>query len=337
MSNPFKATVDEGYNPFADDYANEPTPTPSPAPSPSYSSTAFQEPEPIPASPAASKPSKGILSAITGDSFVDPVTGVPITERDLERREEALAKRERELQTMEDQVRSGTYVAPTTRNNFPPILKWWQYYPDEDLPENGRRDAKFVFWAYTAGYIPYAINVIGAFGVLFGRGGDAVSSTGMLLALSLFFLLVWQALGYEVFYFVYYNALAQSKGLKFICSLVTYFIWWGMLVFNVIGIGGGGSVGLIVSIDLSSKHHGGLFAIGLIFFLTGLADAAVLAWLFVRLVQFYRAEGLSKKAFAEAGQIALEQAANNREALVGAALEHPEAVSNIAAAGGVYG
>jgi hypothetical protein len=179
--------------------------------------------------------------------------------------------------------------------------------------------------------------VIGAFGVTFsGAGNDAGTSAGMLIALSLFFLIVWQLLGYELFYFLYYNALAQGKGLKFICSLITYAIWWGILVFNLIGVEDGGSVGIIVAVNLT-KEHGGLFAIGLIFFLTGLADAAVLAWLFIKLVRFYRSEGLSKKAFAEAGAIAIEQASNNREALVGAALEHPEAVSNIAAAGGVYG
>jgi hypothetical protein len=110
MSNPFDSTVDEGYNPFAGGYADDPPPAPvppAPDPSPTYSPAHFQDPEPLPTA-APAKEKKGIISALVGDKFVDPVTGVPISERDIERREEALAKRERELQTMEDQVRSGT-------------------------------------------------------------------------------------------------------------------------------------------------------------------------------------------------------------------------------------
>jgi hypothetical protein len=340
MSNPFDP-VDEGYNPFAGGYADDAPPAPAPVAPPPAASSPFRDPDPAPSpapssAPAPSKP--GIRSALTGDKFVDPVTGVPISERDIIAREEALARRERDISTMEDQVRSGTYVAPTTRNNFPPFLKWWAYYPNEDLPENARSDAKLLFWAYTAGFIPYAINVIGALGVQFtsGAGTAADTSTGMLLALSIFFLVVWQLLGYECFYFLYYKALIQGKGLKFICSLVTFVIWWGMLVFNVIGVKDGGSVGIMIVADLQGKFNG-CFTIGLIFVLVGLADAAALAYLFVRLVQFYRREGLSKKAFAEAGQFAAEQAAANRETLVGVAMEHPEVVSNIAASGGVYG
>jgi hypothetical protein len=92
----------------------------------------------------------------------------------------------------------------------------------------------------------------------------------------------------------------------------------------------------LIIADLQGEYNG-CFTIGLIFVLVAIADAVALAFIFVRLVRFYRREGLSQKAFAEAGQIAMEQAAANREAIAGAAAEHPDVVNNLAAAGGLYG
>jgi hypothetical protein len=312
MSNPFDNTG-SGDNPFAEDHNDIPL---SPQRPSMFGDTSVNEGStaelPRPTSNTARHVGKlhAIASTVMGsNTFKDPVTGIPISERDILHREDALKRREQEIESMENQVRSGTYVPPTTRNNWPPILKWWAYYPDEDLPENYRKLANLLFMFFSAQAIPYAINVIAAFALL-GAHGDANVSVGMMIALSLFFLLVWIPLGYDGVYFNFYNALMKQKALKLLCSLAGCAIWWSVLVLNVIGVTKGG-VGLLPMIDLYGSGHGVIGTISLFVVLTGSVDAAALAWVFLRLVRFYRSEGLSSKAFLEAGQIAVERAQDN--------------------------
>jgi hypothetical protein len=259
--------------------------------------------------------------------MVDPVTGAPIRERDIARREEVLARREREIEALEESVRNGTYTAPATRNNFPPILKWWAYYPDEDLNENIRPLMKYYFWACACQCIAYIINFVACLTCL--AAADHLStSLGLLIAIGAFLLFVWIPLGYEGHYFLMYGAVTSGKSMKTVCSLVTYCIWWIILVISVIGPPDWGAVGFYLVAHLYKADDHGKKAslqgtIGLIFALIGLADAAWLAFVFVRLCQFFRKEGLKQKAFSEAGKYAVEQAYNNKEGLIEAAREHP--------------
>jgi hypothetical protein len=331
MANPFDGSVDESYNPFAAGYTESPPSSP-PIPEPEP-----YAPAPAPAaSPAAPKPGLGgvIQSAIStvrgGSTFVDPVTGVPVTERDIELREQELAKRERAIAEREQQVQSGTYQAPTTRNNFPPFLKWWAWHPDEDLPENSRFLAKLIFWLYLGYGASFCINLIGALACL-GAGGAQKTSTGMLLALACVWFFVVYPVGYEVVYFMFYNSLISGKAVKYVCSMILYAIWWAILVVALIGIGGGGSVGMIIMINLYSGHKGGQGTIALIFFIAGTADALGLAYAFLQLIRFYKAEGLQGKAMSEVGQFAAQQAVENKDLLADAARENPELVGSIAA------
>jgi hypothetical protein len=281
-----------------------------------------------------------VAASITGgETMVDPVTGAPITERDIARREEVLARRERELEALEEQVRNGTYTPPTTRNNFPPILKWWAYYPDEDLNENIRPLMRYYFFAYGLQALAYAVNFIACLTII-GNASHLETSLGLLLGIGGFLFFVWVPLGYEAHYFLMYGAVSSGKSVKTICSLITYCIWWVILVISVIGPSSWGAIGFYLVAGLYKKDDQGKAAtlqgtIGLIFAIIGLVDAAWLAFIFVRLCQFFRKEGLKQKAFVEAGHYAAEQAYNNRETLIDTAKEHPELAQQ--AIGAAYG
>lgn len=271
--------------------------------------------------------------------MVDPVTGAPISERDISRREEVLARREREIEALEERVRNGTYTPPSTRNNFPPILKWWAYHPDEDLNENIRPLMKYYFWGYSLQFVVYLVNFVACITML-GAGADHVNtSVGLLIGIGGFLLFVWIPLGYELHYFLMYGAVSAGKGMKTVCSLVTYCIWWILLVINIIGPQEWGAVGFIIIAKLYSEQDGKKATlqgtIGLIFAILALADAAWLAFVFVKLCIFFKREGLTQKAFAEAGHYAAEQAYSNRETLVDAARDHPEIAQQ--AIGAAYG
>lgn len=317
MANPFDETVDESYNPFAGGYTESPTPAAAPsyaAPTPSYSSP---PPAAAPSQTAGGNFGGKVTSAIagaTGAKFVDPVTGMPITEAQVEARERQLAAREREIAEKEEALRNGTLEVPKTRKNFPPLLKWWEYYPEEDIPEHGRAMTKRTFWLFLATGIVYLVNVIGSLACL-GSNNAAGTSVGLLIGLSIVYFVVFWPLSFEICYFVLYDALKKAKGMKFICGLGMYCIWWIILVVNVIGPKDGGAVGFIVMINLFSGGQGGIGAIACVFTILGVVDAAGLAWMFVLWCRWYKKEGLSRKAFSEAAQYAAEQARDNPEAL----------------------
>ena len=317
MANPFDDTVDDSYNPFAGGY-DQPAAAPAPAPAaPAYEAPAYSPPAADPEKPARGGFGGKVTNAIAGASgakFVDPVTGMPITESQVEARERQLAAREREIAEREEALRSGVVMAPTTRKNFPPLLKWWEYHPDEDIPEHGRKMAKRTFWLFVATGAVYLVNCIGCLACL-GAKGAAKTSVGLLIGLSVVYLLAFWPLSFEICYFVLYDALKNAKGMKFICGLAMYVIWWVMLAFNVIGMEDGGAVGFIVMINLFSGGAAGIGAIACVFTILAVGDAVALAWMFVLWCRWYKTEGLSRKAFSEAAQYAAEQARENPEAI----------------------
>jgi hypothetical protein len=179
------------------------------------------------------------------------------------------------------------------------------------------------------------INLIGALSIL--GAGDAVGSPGMTIALSVVWFIVVYPLSYECVYFTFYNSLITGKAVKYICSMVMLGIWWGFLVFVLIGIAGG--VGLIAMINCYSKGHPGQGTISLFFCLAGAADAAGLVWAFFQMMKFYKAEGLRGRALAEVSHFAAERAYENRDVLAQAARDNPELTTSLAtsAASSAYG
>lgn len=326
MSNPFGS---EGYNPFdGDEVANQ---------APAQSGSIYTDPAPV-----AEQPAKGGLSAITETisdafssvagkpEFVDPVTGMPITEKQIADRERQLEERERMIREREEALANGTIRVTHGRKNFPPMLHWWSYHPDEDLPLEARKTAKTMFMTLLLFGPIYLINFLA---VLFSMGcGDILhNSPAMMLVLSAFYLIALWPVSFEICYFPYYNSLISGKAMRFFCALGVYFLYFALLVFNVIGIASNGAIGIISVIDLfaAGKVLQGVF--GIIFVVAGILDICVMVIVFISLIAYYKQEGLDKKAFAEAGQFAAEKAMENRELLAEAAMNNPGLVMDAVA------
>ncbi|KAK8854119.1 hypothetical protein M9Y10_016669 [Tritrichomonas musculus] len=345
MSNPFDDTVaDEYTNPFANNnYAND-----MPAPAPSQSTNSYESTNSNNSSqatqPQASQPKKFnspfSMGSKNRDTYNDPVTNIQITSDLLDRREAELARRERMIESREQQIRDGTFTPPSTNKNFPPLLRWYSYHPDEELPESARTQAKILFYIYLAIGIVYLVNWIGCLFCLNRSAAQATSSPATKIVLSTIFLFAFYPLSYEVSYFVYYKALAQGKALRFVCFLATYAIWGLFLAFNAIGMNESGSVGWIQTIDMFAAEGGGakiVAVIGIIFSIAASGLFAFMVFIFIKLIKYYKDEGLEKRTYAEAGQYAAQKANENRDAILDAARENPDAARQIAgAATGAY-
>ncbi|OHS99386.1 hypothetical protein TRFO_34155 [Tritrichomonas foetus] len=359
MANPFDNTVEDSYNPFAAGSTyDEPAPVAAPTPEPAYSAPSqstytqdtYTAPEPDNnygssqksgggGGGGASSTVKSLFGAITGNKsdYVDPVSGIPISEADLDAREAALNKREAEIQSKESALANGTIVRTENPKNFPPKLNWWRYRPDEDLPESARKLCKFIFYIYLATGIVYLVNVIGCLCCLNSGAAKVTSSPATKIVLSVIYLVIFWPLSFEISYFVLYNSLAGGKAVKFFCFMLTYFIWFGMLVVCAVGLDDGGSVGFIQMINLFSAESGKFVAvIALIFCILACLDAAAMAYTFILLIRYYKKEGLQKKAFSEASTYAAQKAKENPDLIMDVTRENPDLVYGAATTAAKY-
>jgi hypothetical protein len=342
MTNPF-AEDEEADNPFAgpsDSVTSSPF---SAAPPPAASPPSYSEPEPIPhQAPAAAAATPGtkvgpIALTLGPGDYRDPVTGMVLTKAQMDQRERELAKRETEIAGFETQVSNGTFVR-SKEKNFPPYFHWWSWHPDRDLAEAIAPAVKKLFWLFLGCTAVYAWNVIGCLSLLNPDAAQNIRSPATHIVLSLVFFIVLCPLSFELAFFTLYKAIERAKAIKFFCGLFVYVVWCGVLVFNLIGIKSGGSVGFIVMIDV----FGGNSAVGviaLIFCILGSAVAAAQVYSILWLVRYYRANGLAEKAIGEGATLAAQYARDHPEqaiAAAGYAQEHPDqamAVAGYAASG----
>lgn len=363
MSNPFDDTVDDSYNPFASGY-NEPAPAPATTATTTNSTSyepqnTYQAPQstgtasttqqsydtsnPYGAPSSQNKKQSGTIitkamNAVGANAdFVDPVTGAPISQSDLDKRENILRQREQAIQAKETALQNGTIEKVANPKNFPPLLRWWAYHPDEDLPENSRKMAKLIFYIFGATGIVYLVNFIGCLCCLNHGAAQQVSSPATKIVLSTIFLFVFWPISYELCYFVLYRALSQQKAMRYFCFLGTYAIWILILAFNAIGIDEGGSVGFIQMIDLFAASSGKFVAvIAVIFSVLACADIAAMVYTYILAIRFYKSEGLTQKAFSEASQFAANKARENPEAIMEVARDNPDLVYGAASTAAQY-
>lgn len=328
MANPFD--TEDPSNPFAEGAAmGSGNSGYNPYESPAYETPAYAEPDnqptPAPATAQAPKASKprdiGDVFGKPGD-YKDPVSGMVLTQKQLEDRERALDKREAELAEIERQVADGTYVREESDKNFPPFLKWWSWHPDRDLPEDIRGRLKKLMWLFILCTFVYFVNCFACF-FCFIRSAEGevdLGSVATKVVLSIVFFAAFCPLAYEFVFFQLYKALKNGKAGKYICGMIMYAIWWIFLVFNLIGLRDCGSVGFILMLDAWDTH---IIAgvTGLIFVILGALDAVLLAWLYIGFWQYYKNNDIKQKAMQEAAGMAVDYAR-----------EHPDQVKEIAGA-----
>ncbi|OHT05785.1 hypothetical protein TRFO_26381 [Tritrichomonas foetus] len=170
MTNPFDADEDH-TNPFGNT-AKDPekdsyqppketvdpasySPYQAPSSKPAYNEPAYNQ------SPSYSQNTyKNNHSSNTkkDDEFLDPVTKMKISNKDLDKKEAVLRNREQKLQSIEQQIADGTFQKPKNDKNFPPFVRWWSWHPERDLPENSVKLVKIIRWIYLGSVLVYLVN-----------------------------------------------------------------------------------------------------------------------------------------------------------------------------------
>jgi hypothetical protein len=247
-----------------------------------------------------------------------------ITKVSMDEREATLVRRESEIAELERQVANGTYRRPTEKN-FPPWLHWWSWDPDRDLPSGLIGPMKKIRWLFIGLFGCYVWNVIGAF-ALFGANENVVESRATTIALAAVFCFVLCPLAFEWVFFPIYKGMKSGRALKFFTGLIAYGIWWAILVFNLIGLEFGGAVGFIIMGNAMSDNTA-VGVIALIFCIVGCAIAALMVWVFIWLIRYWRVNGLASKAAEEGAMMAVDYAKEHPDQaceIVGVAATHAD-------------
>ena len=340
MTNPFEATVDDNYNPFAmtGNYDDPPVQSGT-LDSPATSS--YQEPASSNNYPSsnASEPTNTAGSQSAG--LKDTVTGLRLSEADIRKREEILADREKRIADRERQVEdaraNGTLDELNKhKRNFPIILKMYKYYPDEFIAEDARPLLKKVMLSTYIGCILLIINALTTvFCLLPGPNSVNESSKAAPILFSFLYLVVVYPLSLELCLMPLYNSIKDGKALKFIGFLFSYGVLFLFFIYLAVGLGDYGSVGWIISIQLfSAEKNKWVAAIALIFSIAATAFVCLLGWFWIIAFRYYKANDIKSKALGEAAVAAGNYANEHKDEIAQAARDNPELAmqaANIAA------
>lgn len=294
------------YNPFEDPGAEQTTQNQTSQPSSSPATSAYSQPL---------NPTQPNATPVTPTAQITNLSNqfFGLNDADLSAREAELARREMELARQEALVANGIPVESagyTNRpKNFPPLIKIWKYYPDDELPEESRPLVKqiFILWLVISG--TYFFNWISSFICL--GAADSLSSVGSLVVLATIYLFCFVPISYEVSFFVLYKSLRDKSGLTFFCFLFSFAIWGIVIFWHAIGMDEGGSLGWIQTIDLFSGGHGFAGFLGLLISV-GLTTSVVgICFFWRKCYKYYKENGLQTSAFGEASTIAAKYAREN--------------------------
>lgn len=305
----------DSYNPFDHNDSSNPFGNPN-----SYDSYTASDQQSVsfvdPGVNSSSQVYSDVANSSSGSQFKDPVTGMVLTPEILTAREEALARREREIENKESQLRNGTIVARPA--NFPPVLHFWYYYPNEELPLKACELMERMKLSIYGLHLSFLLNWIGCLFCLAPGCGDALkTSVGTLIILSSLFLFVICPISFEISFFVIYNSIKAGKAIRFFCGLIVYILYFLFLAFAVVGIIGGGSVGFISMFELFGAQKSkwvGIFS--LIYCIAGCLEGVFMVYIFIKFIGYYRTEGLTKKAIMEASLLAADYAKEHPDVAV---------------------
>lgn len=317
MSNPFETTVDESYNPFSatTDYeSNNNTLGAEPIEQTNYD-------YPQSSTPAADSSNAPALK--------DRVTGLKLSEREIAEREAVLQKKEAAIAARERQVEdaraNGTLESLNPhKRNFPILIHAYKYYPEEDLPSDSLKLMNTIKWLVQIGAIILAFNLLCTLFLLAPGQAEKISK-GACILFAAIYLLVVAPLSLELGMFPLYNALRDSKGLKFFGSIAFFAIYALFFIYLVVGLGDYGSAGWITSINAFGAEKNKWVGVALLIFsIAGTLFCVFACYVWWILVSYFRANDFSKKAAGEAAGMAANYANDHKEEIAQAAKENPE-------------
>lgn len=325
MANPFETSVDDSYNPFAmgsnysQDQNNAPASSNSnnnPPPNNSYTSD-------YSAAPASQQ---------NDNSYKDSVTGIKLTDAELTAREEALRKKEEKIAAREKQIEearaNGTLSSLNPfPKNFPILLKFYKYYPDDDLTEDCRPLMKKMYWlSYGAGLV-LGLNALMSLFCLAPGVSAKLTSVATSLVFSWFFFIVLYPVLLETCIMPLYNSMKDFKGIKFFGYLCMSFLFLAFFVYIAVGLGDYGSFGFMIAIDiLGAEKNTWVGVICLIFAIIATIFVVAWGWMWWVSVVFFRKTDFKSAALREAAGYAADYAKDHKEDIAKAAVEHPDVV-----------
>lgn len=324
MANPFETSVDDSYNPFAmgSNY-QDPAPQQQQAPPPT-TNTSYTDSQPSQAPASSASNQQG--------GYKDQVMGIKLTDEELAAREEALRKREERIAAREREIEearaNGTLgqLNPHPRN-FPILLKFYKYYPEDDLEEEFRPVMSRLFWLSYGSAIVLCINALLSLFYLTKGPADKIDSPATSIVFAWFFLIILYPISLESVVMPFYNALKEFKGMKFVGYLIMSALYFFFYVYIAVGLGAYGSFGWIIAINGVTAAEGkwvGIIAI--IFSIIATLFVVAWGWVWWQSLILFRKTDFKNRAVKEAAGYAVNYANDHKEEIAKAAAENPDAV-----------
>ncbi|KAG7300342.1 hypothetical protein JYU34_015934 [Plutella xylostella] len=271
----------DDYNPFD----GQPNTNQTPAQQPSQ--PAIMQAVSPPSSGQYTRPSQPQQSAGPPNNF---------TTADFQRRQEELERKAEELARREAELRAGS---AGRRNNWPPLPAMCPVQPcfyqdiNVDIPLEFQRVVRHLYYLWMFHALVLSVNIIAAMSLMFS--GLGVETFGLAI---LYFILL-TPFSFLCWYRPIYKAFRSDSSFNF---MVFFFIFLFQILITVvqsIGFSGGGSCGLITSINaFSTSVAAGIIAmLATVGFITAaVADVLLMA----KVHRIYRSTGASiAKAQAE--------------------------------------
>ena len=320
MANPFEQSVDEAYNPFAMNSSyNEPDTSMDTKLLPAEQPNTYDYPQTTQTSENSQN-----------TQFKDSVTGLNLDEKTLAEREAALAKREQIIANREREVNearaNGTLsqLNPHPRN-FPILFHFYKYYPEEELPTDSLPFMKKLMWLfYIAGGI-LAYNVLCAFFCLAPGPSSKIKSAATSIVFSIFYMCACFPLSLELCFFVFYNALKQGKGIKYVGAIISLSVYTIFFIYLAVGWGDFGSIGWISTINIfGADSNTWVGILSVIYSILATLCSVAMGFMVYYSIRYFKTHDLQRKAVGEAAGMAAQYASDHKEEIIDAAKSNPE-------------
>ena len=327
MTNPFGQTIDDEYNPFAHFNENSLESNENPYKLNSSNENVNKDTN-YDGQSLSSQPFSDNTPSYQYDNnnelksekkgnviFKDPVTGFGITEKDIIEKENALALKEERISNREKEVSdaraNGTEnVLNPFMRNYPPIIKLYSYYPENDIQEESRPILQKVYLLEYGAFLVLFLNAVGCFTSFAIK--NAVKSPSSNIVFGCRYFIFGSYISMDVCLMGLYNSLKYGKALKYVCFLISYACFGLFMAFLTIGLVNFGSIGWMTAIRAIGQNS---IVAGYCFIYSIIATAYVVAngWVLYISYKYFRTHNFDKKAIGEAAGMAAQFASEHKE------------------------
>ncbi|PAA55377.1 hypothetical protein BOX15_Mlig033020g2 [Macrostomum lignano] len=324
-----RAAMDE-FSPFSAEQQQQQKPQPQQQPQPAilpYQPQQQQQPQPPPAYSASAQ------QRITSEELERRQRELEAKARELERREEEQRRREAEMASSGPGGPAGGF----RQNNWPPLPAFSPVGPcfyqdiDVDIPSEFRSLVRLSYYLWLAHVCLLLVNILGTLAYFIGVQAGKTNA-GTVFGVSLIVCVAFVPASYVCWFRPLYKAFKNDSSFNFFLFFVMFFVQFGILAIQCLGLDYLGSCGWINAFVMMKQSTAvGMFMLLIALCFTALAglDMALL----VRVHRIYRSTGAS---FAKARQ-EFSQGVLANEAVRGAAADAAAVSARSAFTGGGSG